>query len=132
MHKSPFSDLIASGDASLHTYGVDMLCPYCEYYAPANGPELAGGTLAVICYRCHGVVMIRFDTTVTAARGQYISDRIVDYYPKRKVTVDPQVPKDIAEDYLEAQRCFIAGCWHASAVMGRRCMHMIAEHFNAV
>lgn len=56
---------------------------------------------------------------------------ITDYYPKRAPTADPFVPKDIAEDYLEAQRCFTAGAWHGCAVMARRCMHSVAEHFKA-
>lgn len=56
---------------------------------------------------------------------------ITDYYPKRVPTADPFVPKDIADDYLEAQRCFMAGAWHGCAVMARRCMHSVAEHFGA-
>lgn len=56
---------------------------------------------------------------------------IADYYPKRTPTVDPFVPPDIAADYLEAQRCFMAGAWHGCAVMARRCMHSVAEHFKA-
>jgi Domain of unknown function (DUF4145) len=56
---------------------------------------------------------------------------IADYYPKKSPVADPFVPKDIAEDYLEAQRCFMAGAWHGCAVMARRCMHSVAEHFKA-
>ena len=37
----------------------------------------------------------------------------------------------MASVYLEAQRCFSVAAWHACAVMARRCMHLVAEHFQA-
>jgi hypothetical protein len=63
--------------------------------------------------------------------GTRTEESVLDYHPKKSPTVDPFVPKDIADDYLEAQRCFMVGAWHGCAVMARRCMHSVAERFKA-
>ena len=71
------------------------------------------------------IVADRLTQTGTFVRATH------DYYPRRNPTADPFIPADIAADYLEAQRCFGAGAWHGCAVMARRCMHSVAEHFKA-
>jgi hypothetical protein len=106
---------------------ADILCPYCGYYAPAEGP-VVGKYALVSCHRCHEAVMIQAEKALQSAHQP---SAVVDYYPRRAPTVDTFVPKDIAEDYLEAQRCFTAGAWHGCAVMARRCMHSVAEYFKA-
>lgn len=78
------------------------------------------------CHQCNEPLYIRTDYVVKTQETV-----IVDYYPKRKVMVDPLVPQEIARDYLEAQRCFSVPSWQACSVMARRCMHLVAEHFQA-
>src|SRR6266496_1094395 len=104
---------------------ADVVCPHCGVFSAFEGPA-AGNYAVVLCLRCDKGIMIESDN-LRLGTGQ----KLVDYYPKKSPTVDPFVPKDIAEDYLEAQRCFLVGAWHGCAVMARRCMHSVAEHFTA-
>lgn len=104
---------------------VDLLCPHCGYYSVAEGPIVTNTSTLVKCHRCSQTTMIEAVTV-------HSPSTVNDYYPRRQITVDPFVPKEIAEDYLEAQRCFLAGAWHGCAVMARRCLHSVAEHFNAI
>jgi hypothetical protein len=112
-------------------YELDMICPHCGTFAPAKGPKLNPTTVVLLCYRCKKAVMLLYKTIASPPTSTPATE-IVDYYPKRSVQVSPHVPKNIGEDYLEAQRCFLAGAWHGCAVMARRCMHSVAEHLNAV
>ena len=115
---------------SFYICTADISCPHCGYFSTAEGPVLDGTYAIVGCLRCREAVMIQSERLNTA--GTTNPSRVVtDYYPKKVPTADPFVPKDIAEDFLEAQRCFMAGAWHGCAVMARRCMHSVAEHFKA-
>src|SRR5438105_891229 len=107
---------------------ADILCPYCGYYAPAEGPVI-GKYVLVGCYRCKEAVMLLIDRDL--APGAVGVFGVTDYHPKKTPSTDPYVPKDIAEDYLEAQPCFNVGAWHGCAVMARRCMHSVTAHFSA-
>jgi len=82
---------------------VDLLCPYCGFYSPAEGPVPTMKSALVVCHRCHEAVMLQAANVLTPGSP------VLDYYPKKLPTVDPFVPNDIADDYLEAQRCFSAG-----------------------
>lgn len=126
MSKPMFGDLLTVGDH----YQIDMVCPECGSFTPATGPPLNRSTVGVLCYRCNLAVIIMYDKPITGTVTS--ATAIADYYPKRRVTVDPHVPNEIADDYLEAQRCFLVGAWHGCSVMARRCMHSVAEHFKAV
>ena len=116
------------GHRAARSYAVvqaDLLCPHCGYYSTAEGPLITQKSAGVICKRCSEVVLLMGEGSLKAG------DPVIDYYHRKVPTVDPFVPKDIGEDYLEAQRCFMAGAWHGCAVMARRCMHSVAEHFKA-
>src|SRR6266568_7454481 len=81
------------------TCNADILCPYCGFFTTARGPVLSENFAIVGCHRCGGGTMIH---------GKYIyaggvGAEVTDFFPKRLPTADPFVPKDIAEDYLEAQ-----------------------------
>jgi len=102
---------------------VDAVCPHCGVYSAFEGP-VAGNWAIVLCHRCEKGLMVESDA-LTIGAGHLLKD----YHPKKSPTVDPFVPSEIAEDYLEAQRCFLAGAWHGCAVMARRCMHSVAETF---
>lgn len=125
MEKPNFGDLRPIGN---NRFYIDMVCPRCGAFTQAEGGLLNTTSLAVLCYRCEQAVLIMFSQVITPGAP---ASAIEDYYPKRSVTADPHIPDDIAHDYLEAQRCFLVGAWHGCAVMARRCMHSVAEHFKA-
>jgi hypothetical protein len=104
---------------------VDLICPHCGDSSTAEGPMSGRKYALILCMRCHKGIMI-YD-----ASNIQVNETLTDYYPKGTPTVNQFVPKDIGEDYIEAQRCFEAGAWHGCAVMARRCMHSVAEHFKA-
>jgi Domain of unknown function (DUF4145) len=118
-------------DQPSHAYPIchaDVLCSSCGYYSASAGPVVGKQYALVECKRCGEATMIQAENLDNRALAEH---PVIDYYPKRKPAVDPFVPKDIAEDFLEAQRCFMVGAWHGCAVMARRCMHSVAEHFKA-
>lgn len=104
---------------------ADVLCPHCGTFSAFEGPVIHNYAV-VACHRCEKGIMIEAED-LNIGGGK----KLIDYHPKKAPTVDPFVPSDIAEDYLEAQRCFFVGAWHGCAVMARRCMHSVAEHFSA-
>jgi len=122
MNNSDFGELTRIGAKPLDHYRIDMLCPHCGYFSPAEGAKLSEKYYGITCHRCKESVMIH-----TGDEKQ-----IVDYYPKRKVTVDNAlVPEEIAKDFLEAHKCFSVAAWQACSVMARRCIHLVAEIFSA-
>lgn len=121
-------DVSIRGHAQAHSFVIikaDIHCPHCGYFSAAEGPRASPKCATVICHKCSEAVMIQTENIDSPL------SKVIDYYPKRVATVDPFVLKDIAEDYLEAQRCFSVAAWHGCAVMARRCMHSVAEHFKA-
>lgn len=125
-----FGNLKTLGQSEQHpAYQIDLLCPHCGYYSPAKGIKLGRGYFVVSCYRCKESIMIQINPTIQAK--DIPPEHIIDYYPKRKVTVDPFVPQEMANDFLEAQRCFTVAAWQACSVMARRVIHLVVEHFQA-
>lgn len=47
---------------------------------------------------------------------------LADQYPKKVPKLDPAIPTDVANDYIEAVKCFDIGASKASAVMCRRAL----------
>jgi len=129
MNQPNFGTLKILSTGSYQNCEIDMLCPHCGAFSPAKGPSLGVGYYAVRCYRCKESVMIYVGSDNKSAI--ITGEKIQDYYPKRKVIVDPLVPPEIAKDYLEAQRCFSVAAWQACSVMARRCMHLVVEKFLA-
>jgi hypothetical protein len=128
MKDTEFGKLGAYTPSNYTNFAIDMLCPHCGYYTPFHGPQVAASYVAVQCHRCRKPVLLQY-------KGNQLldadSDLIVDYYPKRIIPIDPYVPQEIGKDYLEAERCFSVGAWHACAVMARRCMHQVMARENA-
>jgi hypothetical protein len=48
--------------------------------------------------------------------------KIIDQYPKKTPKLDPAIPSDVANDYIEAIKCFDIGANKASLVMCRRAL----------
>jgi Domain of unknown function (DUF4145) len=114
-----------------HYCRADILCPYCGYYSSAEGPVVGSQYALVSCHRCQKAVMITTEERALGHTGLGGGRKVVDYHPKKSPTVDPFVPDEIADDYLEAQRCFMVGAWRGCAVLARRCMHSVAQRFDA-
>lgn len=49
-------------------------------------------------------------------------NEIIDQYPKRIPKLDPAIPSDVANDYVEAIKCFDVSACKASVVMCRRAL----------
>lgn len=47
-------------------------------------------------------------------------ERIIDYYPHRVATVDSSIPKEVADDYIEATRCIDVSAPRATVTQSRR------------
>lgn len=126
MDTTIFRAFIPTSGAS---YKTEIQCPHCDTFSSAKGIDLGAGYLVTTCLKCKKSVLVI--TTVMEVAVRKDPSSIVDYYPKRTLTVNPFVPEEMARDYMEAQRCFSVAAWQACSVMARRCMHLIAEHFQA-
>lgn len=133
---------------------VTRMCPYCDVTAlfellqqnninlmayltkekrSANhvkevyrGPYLYAGLYR--CQHCNGVVYLLLqDKMVNIEGAAYpLGEKIViEMYPKRLPKVDPAIPPKIAEDYIEAVKCFEAGSAKGAAVLCRRSLQNI-------
>jgi len=105
-----------------------MHCPHCEVYAEAAGP-VVGRYIALACLNCKGAVIVGVESGRPLEKIS--SDDVLDYHPKKRITADPLLPPDIAQDYVEAQRDFSVAAWASCAVMVRRCVHGVLEHLGA-
>lgn len=56
---------------------------------------------------------------------------VVDFYPKRPYRSHEAVPKNIADDYGEALKCFDSGCYKATVAMCRRTMQAVCKDKKA-
>ncbi len=50
------------------------------------------------------------------------NNKIVDMYPKKMPQVDKSVPTEVTRDFIEAAKCYDAGCFRAAASMCRRAL----------
>ena len=105
---------------------AEFLCPRCGTFSDALGIEAPSQRqMAYVCRKCRGM------TLVEVPDGTQL-EAVTDYYPKMRPTVDASVPTPLAEDYLEAQRCFSVGARRACAVMARRFVHSVMQDKGAV
>ncbi len=95
---------VSGANKSFNVCTADMLCPYCGYYAEAQGPIVSLKYALIRCHRCGEAVMIQSE----GFTGGAPSLTVIDYHPKRMPTADPFVPKDIAEDYLKPVQIKVA------------------------
>jgi hypothetical protein len=57
-----------------------------------------------------------------SSTGYVVRQKIIDFYPKRTPKIDKSVPANIANDYIEAIKCFDVGAPKASVAMCRRAL----------
>lgn len=112
-------------------------CPYCDtkatysaFYDPREHmSKLKEGRLYhVLAYcdneKCGRVILLIFKgVTMTTDRGyEYIDTELVDQYPKRTPKSHKSIPRQVADDYIEAIKCFDIDAWKATVAMCRRAL----------
>lgn len=111
-------------------------CPHCDSiatYTPIHDTrehvsELQEGKLyhvLVLCdnEKCGGVTLLIFKgVRMTTVRHTYVDSELVDQYPKRIPKLHESIPRQVADDYIDAIKSFDVGAWKASVVMCRRAL----------
>lgn len=111
-------------------------CPHCNAKATYSGiydtfptmKSLTKGRLyhaLVRCDSCGKIILLIFKgvkKTTTPEGYFYIDKELVDQYPKRIPKLHEYIPPQVADDYIEAIKCFDVGAWKASVVMCRRAL----------
>jgi hypothetical protein len=82
--------------------------------------------------RCMRIIYMRTDGLNLGGQFGPDPEKVLDQYPRRQAVVDPAVPEgDIANDFIEAQKCFDIGAARASAAMCRRSLQGAALRLGA-
>jgi len=99
------------------------LCPHCLTKCSFAG-DGNKDTIVLWCVGCHNGVYFRLRNYDIADEYKEIvrvqPEYVVDYYPRRVITMDPSIPKEIADDYDEANRCNDVLAHRATVAMCRR------------
>lgn len=89
-------------------------CPHCYTHSTASLRDRTRGKTALFeiyqCDNCEELVLFIY------------SDTEIHQYPTRIPKLDESIPKQVADDYIEAIRCFDVGAKKASVVMCRRAL----------
>jgi hypothetical protein len=115
--------LYRSGKEMATIFIPSFTCPHCLTKCSFLG-EGSKDTFVLWCNGCHKGVYFRFrDIDLPLKYDQLITldiERIEDYYPRKAVAVDASIPKEIADDYVEAARCIDVSAPKATVAMCRR------------
>ena len=94
---------------------ITVICPYCDVHSTTSFQTQKMGKSASFsilkCDNCGELILFI-----------YKNRRLVDQYPKRIPKLHKSIPKRVAEDYVEAIKCFDVGANKASVVMCRRAL----------
>ena len=73
---------------------------------------------------CGGItLLILKGVEISLGRSNFrYTTELVDQYPKRTPKPHESIPPQVADDYIEAIKCFDVGTWKASVVMCRRAL----------
>lgn len=105
-----------------------LVCPHCGVYSTfrvsaEHSNQYWGGFARILnCEHCrkHLYVIINPELDL---RGNLVNpEDIIDYYPKRTPKPDDSIPKNVADDYVEAVKCFDVKANKASVAMCRRAL----------
>jgi hypothetical protein len=88
-----------------------LVCPYCDVHSTFTFGTSFGNSSIYECDKCSGLVLLIFEDR-----------KVVDQYPKRIPQLDDSIPSEVANDYIEAIKCFDVGANKASVVMCRRAL----------
>lgn len=106
---------------------LSIKCPFCDNAATFDTMTEFAYTyyryyLTMRCPNCDKIVFVLYDTD---------SKKIMEIYPESVPTCDQRIPKKIADDFLEAKRCFGAGAYKGTVVMCRRALQNTTIHKGA-
>ena len=87
-------------------------CPHCGVYSTISVASLSGSHYIYVCDHCCKQFLLIVDN----------KGKAIDQYPKRTPKLDPTIPTDVADDYVEAIKCFDISAYKASVVMCRRAL----------
>ena len=104
-----------------------FMCPHCNTKCSFYG-EGVRDKVVLWCNGCHGGVYFHLQNyDIQQVWDEIIridAKNVIDYYPRRVMTIDPSVPKDIADDYGEANRCMSVSASKATVTMCRRALEI--------
>jgi len=110
----------------LHNYTPD------PFTARARGNELYAALYRCSNDKCQRILYFRMGTLNEAGQLGPDPDQVLDQYPRRQIRVEDGIPEgDIANDLIEAQKCYDIGAARASAAMCRRSLQAAALHLGA-
>ena len=89
------------------------ICPYCGVYSTISLRSRTSFHDIFSCDKCEKMFLLIRDQR---------SGEFIDQYPKRTPTLDSSIPKEVAEDYIEAIKCFDIKAYKASVIMSRRAL----------
>ena len=105
-------------------------CPHCNTKCSFYG-EGIHDTVVLWCTGCRGGVYFKLaGCDFVDKYNQAIPidpDRIVDYYPRRSITIDNSIPKEVGSDFLEANKCNDVLASKATVAMCRRALQSACE-----
>jgi hypothetical protein len=107
----------------------------CGFYTERDEAGDAQRHALLACPDCSHPFLVKQDSypleTVTGAWTEGLTPPVV-LYPSELTALDPSVPSNIAESYLEARRVFSLAAGHtAAAIMCRRTLEGICKSFSA-
>lgn len=91
---------------------VSLQCPYCGVYSLFTPRTSFRDYGIYTCNHCNKAVLLIGVT----------DDKFSDQYPKRTPQLDKSIPIEIANDHVEAIKCFDVGAFKATVVMCRRAL----------
>jgi hypothetical protein len=107
----------------VQAYIASFMCPHCNTKCSFGGFG-AGDSVVLYCRGCGKGVYFRLNTELSDddRNVRLDADLVEDYYPRRVTTVDPTIPKEIGDDFNEANRCLGVEAKKATVVMCRRAL----------
>ena len=94
-----------------------ILCPYCSVHSTITSRAHHGEWYINTCDRCHEHLLLVWK-----------SNKIIDQYPKITPIFDKSIPREVADDYIEAIKCLDIEADKASVIMcGRALQSSVIE-----
>ncbi len=111
-----------------------FLCPHCGTKCSFLGAGI-GDCVTLQCIGCKEGVYFKFQNVNIPPNQREIiritPEYVLDSYPKGAVTADKSVPKEVADDFIEANKCLGVGAPKATVAMCRRTLQSTCEASGA-
>ncbi len=106
----------------VQAYISSFLCPHCDTKCSFSGVAV-GDSCVLYCRGCQQGVYFKLagcDLKDENFTVRLETERIMDYYPRKVVIIDPAIPPEIGDDFSEANRCISVEAKKATVAMCRR------------